>query len=76
MSDHDFLELSVEELVERGVDGIKASCNYCGKPWPALIEIMPARTTLRKIRALMVCPTCGSADIDVEPNWPDAPAAH
>lgn len=76
MTHHDPLELSVEEFVESGVDSVKASCNCCGKSWPALIDVMPARTTLRKIRALMVCPTCGSADVDVEPNWPDAPTAH
>jgi len=76
MTRHDPLELSVEELVERGVDSVKAGCNYCGKSWPALIDFMPARTTLRKIRALMVCPTCGSADVDVEPNWPERRATH
>ncbi|MDE2361124.1 MAG: hypothetical protein KGM42_00490 [Hyphomicrobiales bacterium] len=76
MTNDDPMALSVEELVERGVDSVKAGCNYCGKSWSALIDVIPARTTLRKIRALMVCPTCGSADVDVEPNWPDAPTAH
>lgn len=76
MPDHDHMELSVDELVDRDVSSVNGSCNYCGKSWAAQIEVMPSRTTLRKIRALMICPTCGSADIDVEPNWPDAPAAH
>ncbi len=76
MKGRDALELSVEELVAAGADSIEAHCGYCGKTWPALIDIMPDRTTLRKIRALLTCPTCGHADIDVEPIWPAAPSAH
>ena len=76
MKSNDPLEISVKELVSQGVDDVAAHCNFCGKSWPAPIGVMPDQTTLRKIRALMVCPTCNRADIDVEPNWPEAPSSH
>lgn len=76
MKSDDPLDLTVQELVAHGVDGVEASCNYCGRSWLALINIMPDQTTLRKVRALLACPTCGSADVDIEPQWPNTAAAH
>jgi len=76
MKDRDPLGRSVAELVAAGADTVEAHCGYCGNTWPALIDILPDKTTLRKVRALLVCPTCGHADVDVEPIWPDAPSAH
>ncbi len=72
----DTLALTVKELVAHGVETVEAHCNFCGKSWPAPIGVMPDATTLWKVRALLACPTCDQADIDVEPNWPDAPSAH
>lgn len=72
----DALELTVKNLAAHGVESIAAHCNYCGKNWSAPISVMPDATTLRKIRALLVCPTCDRTDLDIEPNWPDAASSH
>lgn len=76
MTSDDPLRLTVAELGADGVDTIAAHCNFCGKSWPALISIMPEKTSLLKIRALLRCPTCSGSDIDVEPEWPAAPPSH
>lgn len=76
MTSDNSLERTVVDLVAEGVDSVEATCNFCGKSWPALISIMPDSTTLRKIRALLLCPTCSSADIDIEPERPAAPTSH
>ncbi len=72
----DVLEMTVKGLAAHGVESVAAHCNYCGKTWPAPIGVMPDATTLRKIRALLTCPTCDRTDIDIEPNWPDALSSH
>lgn len=72
----DALELTVKDLSAHGVETVEAHCNFCGKSWSAPIGVMPDATTLRKVRALLACPSCDRVDIDIEPNWPDAPVAH
>jgi len=70
------LDLTVKDLTAHGVATVKAHCNFCGKSWRAPIGVMPDATTLRKIRALLACPTCERVDIDIEPDWPAAPSTH
>lgn len=76
MSHDEFIDLTVSQMVARGVDHVKATCGYCGRSWDAPISVMPDGTSLRKIRALLVCPTCTKSDIEVEPNWPTPIATH
>lgn len=70
------LELTVADLATKGIDNVDVRCNSCGRTWPALISILPDQTTLRKVSALLSCPTCGSSDIDLETDWPAAPTSH
>ena len=76
MKERDALDLSVEERVDAGVDSVEAHCGYCGRTWPALISVMPDKTTLGKIRTLLACPACGHANVDVAPIWPTEPSKH
>ena len=59
---------TVGELVERGVEEVDAFCVGCGNMWRSPITILPDGTTLAKVAALMMCPTCGGRDIEVDPT--------
>ena len=57
---------TVGDLVERGVEDVDAFCVGCGATWRSPITFLPPATTLEKVAALMICPTCGGRDIEVE----------
>jgi DNA-directed RNA polymerase subunit RPC12/RpoP len=59
--------ITIADLQGRGIDEIDAACLRCGENWLAPITILPPATTLPKIEALMVCPICGSRNVDVAP---------
>lgn len=62
--------ITVSNMLAQGVDVVDATCRYCGHAWSAPIDFLPEQTTLEKIEQLLVCPTCGRDEIDVEPDWP------
>lgn len=69
--------VTVADLLMRGVEGIDASCLRCGENWRAPITMLPPATSLAKIAELMVCPICGSGNVDVAPAWMgDGPKAN
>jgi hypothetical protein len=57
---------TVGDLVERGIEDVNAFCVGCGATWRSPITFLPQATTLEKVAALVMCPTCGARDIEVE----------
>lgn len=51
------VELTVGDLMARGVEDVDAFCPSCGNMWTTAITFLPAATTLPKVAALMICPT-------------------
>ena len=66
-------DLTVEDLVAMGIDAMIATCGDCGNTWRAPTGFLPNQTSTKSIKALMICPSCSSRDIDVRPAWPDRP---
>ena len=60
-------DLTVGDLVERGVEDVDAFCVGCGNMWQSPITVLPDATTLSKVASLMKCPACGGRDIEVVP---------
>jgi Zn finger protein HypA/HybF involved in hydrogenase expression len=58
-------EVTVAELTVQGVDAVEASCGNCAAEWLSPITFLPPATTLSKVAALMICPTCGGREIEV-----------
>lgn len=61
--------ITVDDLMMRGVEVVRASCQCCGESWTAPITFLPSATTLEKISQLMICPLCGGRDIVAQPVW-------
>lgn len=59
-------EVTVADLVEEGADAIEASCWRCGEEWQAPIAFLPPATTLVRISEILICPTCGGRDVELE----------
>ena len=66
MTDEGQSEVTVAELTAHGVETVEASCLRCGQGWWPPITFLPATTTIRKIAALMVCPTCAGRDVEIQ----------
>ena len=64
--------LSVADMLANGADTVAGACESCGHLWRAPITFLPSATTLAKLRTLMQCPRCESADVEIMPRWPDA----
>ncbi|WP_296710963.1 hypothetical protein [Rhodoblastus sp.] len=63
-------ERTVADLLELEIDAVDAFCPRCGESWRSPISFLPSATTLEKVAALMMCPTCGARDIEVEVEAP------
>jgi Zn finger protein HypA/HybF involved in hydrogenase expression len=61
-------ELTVGDLLARGIEDVEALCVGCGSLWRSPITVLPPATSLTKTAALMICPTCGGRDIEVDPT--------
>ncbi|WP_294537704.1 hypothetical protein [uncultured Rhodoblastus sp.] len=59
-------EVTVADLTEQVIDAVNASCLRCGDEWQPPITFFPPATTIDKVAALMVCPTCGGRDIEIQ----------
>lgn len=70
MSRADPAAITVADMAAHGADFVDATCPQCGSSWRAPIVMMPSKTTLAKIAELMICRTCGGADVQVAPVWP------
>jgi Zn finger protein HypA/HybF involved in hydrogenase expression len=66
MSRSRIAEVTVADLIARGVDTVEASCVKCGDQWLSPITFLPPATTITKVAALMLCPICGGRDIEVQ----------
>jgi Zn finger protein HypA/HybF involved in hydrogenase expression len=62
--------VTVADLIRRGADEVRASCQQCGDSWRAPITFLPSATTLEKIGQLMICPACGGRKIVAAAAWP------
>jgi Zn finger protein HypA/HybF involved in hydrogenase expression len=66
MSRSRIAEVTVADLIARGVDTVEASCVKCGDQWLSPITFLPPATTIAKVAALMLCPTCDARDVEVQ----------
>jgi uncharacterized Zn finger protein (UPF0148 family) len=66
MTDAGRSEVTVAELTAQGIEALEATCLRCGAEWQPPITFLPPATTLDKIAALMVCPTCGGRDVEIQ----------
>jgi predicted RNA-binding Zn-ribbon protein involved in translation (DUF1610 family) len=72
-----FAQLQVSDMLAKGAGEVAADCPSCGNSWTAPIAFLPAATTLRTVAAMMLCPSCGSRNISIEPVLPDEkPTTH
>jgi Zn finger protein HypA/HybF involved in hydrogenase expression len=63
-------DVTIAELTRYGLEAVAASCLGCGAEWQTPIKFLPPATSLAKVAALMVCPTCGGRDVEIqEPIW-------
>jgi hypothetical protein len=58
---------TVGDLLACGIEDVEAFCVGCGSLWRSPITFLPPATSLAKTASLMVCPTCGGRDIDIDP---------
>lgn len=68
MSRPEATEMTVGDLVKRGVEDVEAFCVDCGELWRTPISFLRPATGLRKMAALMLCPSCRGREIEVSPQ--------
>ena len=59
-------DITVAELTRHSLEAVEASCLSCGAEWQTPITFLPPATTLAKVASLMVCPTCGGRDVEIQ----------
>ena len=67
--------LTVCDLDAHGADAVSATCEKCGRTWPAMVRFLPPATPLTKVAALLECRACGGQRVSVEPIWRHGPPA-
>jgi hypothetical protein len=63
----------VADLLDKGIEGVRAFCPSCGHIWQSPITFLPPLTTMQKVAELMACPICDRRDIEIGPDRDAAP---
>jgi len=59
-------KITVAELMRHDIEAVYANCRRCDAEWRPPISFLPRATTLNKIASLMVCPSCGGRDVEIQ----------